>query len=209
MENVEKFMSGYKLPIGYSWNFGSGLDFEKETKKTMVMNIIIALFLIYFVMAALFESYLFPAAIWSSIIFAIIGVYWFFFLTGTTLSLLAWIGILVLIGVVVNNGIVLIDHITQLRSENISRYEAILRAGKERFRPIFMTAATTVLSMLPLCVTQARIAGDGPSYFPLARAIVGGLTFSTIITLLILPTIYVLIDDFGNYFKNIFWKSIK
>ena len=101
-------------------------------------------------MAALFESLVFPAGIWSSIIFAIIGVYWFFLFTGSTMNVMSMIGILILIGVVVNNGIVLIDHILHYRQQGLSRNEAILTAGKERLRPIIMTAATTIFSTTSL-----------------------------------------------------------
>ncbi len=165
----------------------------------MMINTLLALALIYFVMASLFESLVFPGAIWTSIIFAIVGVWWFFLITGTTFSLMAWIGVLILIGVVVNNGIVLIDHINQLRARGSGRYEAIVQAGGNRIRPILMTAGTTILSLIPLCFTTIEIGGNGPPYYPMARAIVGGLAFSTLVTLIILPTIYVLLDDFRRW----------
>jgi HAE1 family hydrophobic/amphiphilic exporter-1 len=164
---------------------------------------LLALALIYFVMASLFESLVFPGAIWTSIIFAIVGVWWFFLITGTTFSLMAWIGVLILIGVVVNNGIVLIDHINQLRAQGLRRIEAIVQAGGNRLRPILMTAGTTILSLIPLCFSTIEIGGNGPPYYPMARAIVGGLAFSTLVTLIILPTIYVLLDDLRNWASRI------
>ena len=115
--------------------------------------------------------------------------------------------ILILIGVVVNNGIVLVDHINQLRAKGIERTQAIIQAGRDRMRPILMTAGTTVLSLVPLSIGRTQIAGDGPPYFPMARAIVGGLTFCTVITLLILPTIYVLLDDLRNWSRKIVKKA--
>jgi HAE1 family hydrophobic/amphiphilic exporter-1 len=169
----------------------------------LMTNTLLALILIYLVMAALFESLVFPAAIWSSISFAVVGVWWFFLITDTSFSMMAWIGVLILIGVVVNNGIVLIDHINQLRAKGIERNQAILQAGRERFRPILMTAATTVLSLSPLCFGTTQIGGGGPPYFPMARAIVGGLSFSTLVTLIILPTIYVLLDNLRNWSRHI------
>jgi HAE1 family hydrophobic/amphiphilic exporter-1 len=171
--------------------------------QTMLVNLLLALALIYFVMAALFESLLFPAAIWTQILFSIVGVYWFFLMTGTEMSIMAMIGILILIGVVVNNGIVLVDHINQLREKGLSRKESILQAGRDRMRPILMTAGTTVLSLVPLTIVRTQIGGNGPPYFPMARAIVGGLTFSTLITLLILPTIYCILDDLRNWARRI------
>ncbi len=116
---------------------------------------------------------------------------------------MAQIGILVLIGVVVNNGIVLIDYINRLRSQGLARNEAIIQAGFQRLRPILMTAGTTVFSLIPLCIATTQIGGDGPPYFPMARAIVGGLTFSTLVTLIILSTIYILLYDLSNWGRRL------
>jgi HAE1 family hydrophobic/amphiphilic exporter-1 len=203
-KRIGQVMGRFNLPPGYTWSYGERFDFEQEAFRTMLVNLLLALALIYFVMAALFESLLFPAAIWTQIIFAVVGVYWFFLITGTTMSLMAMIGILILIGVVVNNGIVLIDYVNQLRTRGYGRREALVEAGAARLRPILMTAGTTVLSLVPLCFVATEIGGSGgPPYFPMARAIVGGLTFSTVITLLVLPTIYVLLDDLRNWSSRI------
>lgn len=202
LKRLNQVLENYELPAGYQWGFGQQRRDEENSQNLMLINILMALVLIYFVMAALFESLIHPAGIWSSIIFAIVGVYWFFFITGTTMQLMSWIGILILIGVVVNNGIVLIDHITFLRASGMPRKKAILQAGHDRFRPIVMTAATTVLGLIPLCIGNTQIGGDGPPYFPMARAIVGGLTFSTVVTLLILPTIYIILDDLRNWTRR-------
>jgi HAE1 family hydrophobic/amphiphilic exporter-1 len=200
---IGKVLEHYNFPAGVNWNYGSSFDFEQETVQTMLINTLLALALIYFVMASLFESLAFPGAIWTSIIFAIVGVWWFFLITGTTFDLMAWIGVLILIGVVVNNGIVLIDHINQLRNRGLNRYEAILQAGGNRIRPILMTAGTTILSLIPLCFTRVQIGGGGPPYYPMARAIVGGLAFSTLVTLIILPEIYLLLDDFRSWSRRV------
>lgn len=146
-------------------------------------------------MASLFESLLYPTSVLSCIFFGVVGIFWFFFITNTTFDLMAFIGILILMGIVVNNGIVLVDHINHLRGEGLSRRDAVIQGGRDRMRPILMTAATTVLGLIPLCIGTTQIGGDGPPYFPMARAIVGGLTFSTIVTLLVLPSIYVILDD--------------
>ena len=125
------------------------------------------------------------------------------------MSVMGMIGILVLIGVVVNNGIVLVDHIIHLRNEGLSRENAMLQAGKDRLRPIIMTAATTIFSLLPLTMVKTQIGGGGPPYFPMARAIVGGLTFSTIVTLFFLPTIYILLDNMRIWSRSIIKSSIQ
>lgn len=198
---IKALMDGIKLPPGYSWSFGRGVRRAQDTQNTMVTNMLLAVALIYIVMAALFESVLHPAAIISSIIFSIIGVFWFFFFTGTVFSIMAMIGLLILMGLVVNNGIVMVDHINNLRREGHSRHEAILQGASDRLRPILMTVATTILGLLPLAVGGAQIGGDGPPYFPMARAIIGGLLFSSIVSLLMLPTIYTLLDDLGHWGK--------
>jgi HAE1 family hydrophobic/amphiphilic exporter-1 len=200
---ISKVLGQYDFPPGVSWNYGRTFDFEGEAVKTMLINTLLALALIYFVMASLFESLVFPGAIWTSIIFAVVGVWWFFLVTGTIFDLMAWMGVLILIGVVVNNGIVLIDHINQLRARGLSRYEAIVQAGGNRIRPILMTAGTTILSLIPLCFTTVAIGGDGPPFFAMARAIVGGLAFSTMVTLIILPEIYLLLDDLRQWSRRI------
>ncbi|TVQ15682.1 MAG: efflux RND transporter permease subunit [Balneolaceae bacterium] len=196
---IKKVMDQINYPAGYGWSYGRSFTQASDSMNHMLINILLALILIYLVMASLFESMIYPAAIITSILFAVIGVYWFFMITGTAFDLMAMIGILILMGVVVNNGIVLIDYINQLRADGMSRQEAIITGGKHRMRPILMTAATTVLGLLPLCVGNTLIGGNGPPYYPMARAIVGGLTFSTVITMIVLPVIYVMLDDLKNW----------
>ncbi len=206
---VERIMERVAFPPGYTWNFGRRMDREEQTEQILLINFLLALVLIYLVMAGLFESLITPAAIWTSIIFAIVGVMWFLFITGTTFSIMAAIGVLILIGIVVNNGIVLLDHVIQLRSQGVQRIEALVRGGKDRLRPILMTVLTTVLGLVPLCLGTTQIGGDGPPYFPMARAIVGGLLFSTIVTLLVLPTIYLLLDDLRNWSRRVAKAVVK
>ncbi|MFZ9935089.1 MAG: efflux RND transporter permease subunit, partial [Arenimonas sp.] len=183
------------LPVGYSWSESKGRFNGGDAAGQMGMNTLIALLMILIVMAALFESLLMPLAILSSILFSALGVFWLFALTGTTFSILASIGILVLMGVVVNNGIVLFEHINTLRRSGHARTEALIMGCKERLRPILMTMGTTILGMLPLCFGTTQIGGDGPAYYPMARAVAGGLAFSSIVSLIFLPTIYAALDD--------------
>lgn len=204
---IAGIMDQINYPAGYGWSYGRSFDEDQQAMDEMVINMLLAMFLIYLVMASLFESILFPSSIISSIFFAIIGVFWFFLITGTTFSFMAMIGILILMGIVVNNGIVLIDHITQLRNAGYSRFDAITKGGRDRMRPILMTAGTTVLGLLPLCIGTTQIGGDGPPYFPMARAIVGGLTFSTVITLVILPSIYIILDDVKLWATRVWQKA--
>lgn len=192
---IKEVMNKIIYPAGYSWGYGRSFDDDAEALNVMLFNISIAFFLIYLVMASLFESLIYPSSILTCILYGIVGIFWFFFLTGTTFDFMTMIGILILMGIVVNNGIVLIDHILHLRSEGLSRHKAIVQGGKDRMRPILMTAGTTVLGLIPLALGTTLIGGDGPPYFPMARAIIGGLTFSTVVTLIVLPSIYIILDD--------------
>ncbi|HRQ63346.1 MAG TPA: efflux RND transporter permease subunit [Xanthomonadaceae bacterium] len=192
---IETRMNALSLPPGYRWSFGGGFSDADTAGEQMMFNTLIAVLLIFIVMAAVFESLLYPLAIVTAIGFSILGVFWFFFLTGTTFSLMASIGILILIGVVVNNGIVLVEHVNNLRHQGLSRHDALVQGCRDRLRPILMTVATTVLGMLPLAISGTQLGGGGPPYFPMARAIIGGLIFSTVISLVVLPTLYTVLDD--------------
>lgn len=192
---MEAALKRMKFPPGYSWSFGGRFNDDDDAGKRMLLNTALALVMIVVVMAALFESLLFPLAIVSGVGFSALGVFWLFWVTGTTFSIMASIGILVLMGVVVNNGIVMVEHINNLRRAGMSRTDALVAGSRERLRPILMTMGTTVLGMFPLCLEGPQLGGDGPPYFPMARAIVGGLVFSTVVSLLFLPTIYAILDD--------------
>ena len=200
---IKQMMDSINLPPGYQWSFGEGVQQDDSDNQTMVTNMLLAALMIYIVMAALFESLLHPAAILSGIVFSIFGVFWFFLITGTSFGIMAMIGILILMGVVVNNGIVMVDHINQLRRQGLSRYAAVVEGATHRLRPILMTMSTTILGLVPLAVGNTTIGGDGPPYFPMARAIIGGLAFSTVISLLVLPTIYILLDDLGLWSSKV------
>ncbi len=207
-EAIKAKMDLMNLPAGYGWAFGAGFEDDQEAMQRMLFNILLAIALIYIVLAAQFESLIYPVSMICTILYSVIGVYWFFLFTGTTFTLMAMIGILILIGVVVNNGIVLIDHVNQLRLAGLGREEALLRAGRERLRPILMTVGTTVLGLAPLCIGTTQIGGNGPPYFPMARAIVGGLLFSTFVSLVLLPTIYTWLDIIRHW-PAALWRVIR
>lgn len=196
---MEATLKAISFPAGYSYTFeGGAFEDEAEANKQMMFNLLIALIMIYVVMAAVFESLLFPSAIMSGVLFSVFGVFWLFWLTGTEFNIMAFIGILVLMGVVVNNGIVMIEHINNLRRRGLSRTDALVEGSRERLRPILMTMGTAILAMIPIAMTTTQMGGDGPPYYPMARAIAGGLAFSTIVSLLFLPTIYAILDDLRN-----------
>lgn len=193
---MEERLKQVAFPPGYTFSFdGGGGQDDQEAMQQMLFNLLLALVMIYVVMAAVFESLLFPSAIMSGVVFSVLGVFWLFWLTGTEFNVMAFIGILVLMGVVVNNGIVMIEHINNLRRGGMSRTDALVEGSRERLRPILMTMGTAILAMVPISLGQTQMAGDGPPYFPMARAIAGGLAFSTVVSLLFLPTIYAILDD--------------
>ena len=194
-KSVEETLDRVQFPPGYGYTFnGAGFNINFDGMDQMVSAIFIALILMVVIMAAVFESLLFPAAIMSCVLFSIYGVYWLFWLTGTEMNIMAVIGILVLMGVVVNNGIVMIEHINNLRRRGVSRTEALIEGSRERLRPIMMTMGTAILAMVPIALNTTTADGM-PPYYPMARAIAGGLAFSTVVSLLFLPTIYALLDD--------------
>jgi HAE1 family hydrophobic/amphiphilic exporter-1 len=209
---VEPIMNDYPLPAGYSWKFGRGFEENDKAMQTMMQNLALAVVLIFLVMASLFESTLYPLSIITSILFAIVGAIWFLTLTGTTITMMAMIGFMILVGVVVNIGIVLIAHVIDLRASGMPREAAILQAGRDRLRPILMTTMTTLLGMMPLAIGDAMVGGggggEGPAYYPMARAIIGGLAFSAVISLLIVPMFYVWFDDLHSWAKRLFSRPV-
>jgi len=202
-ETITTIMNKINYPSGYQWSFDGNTRNRGMQSSSMTSNLFIAVALIFIVMAALFESLLFPFCVISSILFSYIGVFFFFALTGTQYTIMAAVGMLILIGVVVNNGIVLIDHINQLRIQGLNRSDAVLQAGRDRLRPILMTVSTTVVGLIPLAVSVSTVGGNqGPAYFPMARAIIGGLTFSTVVSLLVLPSLYCWLDDLRAWSRD-------
>jgi HAE1 family hydrophobic/amphiphilic exporter-1 len=201
---VKSLMDQIELPPGYSWKEGRGFERTDETQAMMATNILLGIACIFLVMAALFESLLLPfSIILGSILFSIFGVFLFFAATGTTFSFMAMIGIMILIGVVVNNGIVLVDHVNNLRMGGLSRGEAIVEAGRDRLRPILMTVATTIVGLTPLALGTTQIGGDGPPYYPMARAIIGGLAFSTVVSLFVVPALYIYFDKLAAWGRKV------
>ncbi len=198
-------MDSLDYPRGYGWTYGFWTQRQESEDLDLLFNVLLALFMVYFVMASLFESLAHPFSIMFSLPFALVGVTWFLYLTGTPFNIMSKIGLMVLMGIVVNNGIVLIDHINNLRRQGLSRSEAILSGCQERFRPILMTATTTIVGLIPLALGTTGM--FELRYFPLARTVMGGLISSTLLTLVVLPTYYTLVDDLANWLKRTWWLS--
>lgn len=202
---VTETMNSLSYPAGYGWSFGFWTAREEKEDQEFYFNLLLALFMVYFVMASLFESLAHPFAIMTSLPFGMVGVAWTLYLTGTPLNLMAMIGLMVLVGIVVNNGIVMLDHVNNLRRQGLPRSQAILHGCRERFRPILMTASTTVVGLFPLAVGTSGI--FELRYFPLARTVMGGLVASTVLTLIVLPTYYTLFDDLAIWLKRTWLAS--
>jgi HAE1 family hydrophobic/amphiphilic exporter-1 len=214
-KSVEAQLAGYRMPPGYGWKFGRGFENEDEAGQTMLFNLLLAIAMIYLVMAAVFESTILPVSIITSIVMAMVGVLWFLFATRTTVTFMALIGVQILIGVVVNIGIVLVAHINDLRAAGMERMQAIVQAAQDRLRPILMTTLTASLGLLPLAdlipfvdrEAQLAVGVGGPSYAPMARAIMGGLLFGAVTSLFVVPAFYVWLDDAIQATRRFFEKT--
>jgi HAE1 family hydrophobic/amphiphilic exporter-1 len=202
-KGVDAAMAEFPLPPGVSWKYGRSVEDSDDTAATMQMNILLAIALIFLVMASLFESLLYPVSILTSIVFAIVGVFWGLTISGTPMSFMAMLGIMILIGVIVNIGIVLIAHVIDLRKEGMNRHDAIIEAARHRLRPILMTSLVTLLAMLPIAVGNTQIGGDGPAYYPMARALMSGLFFGSITSIFYVPLFYVWLDDLNNWRQRV------
>ncbi len=206
---ISKIMEDVQLPPGYSWSMGRNWRMMRQGESESMFAIVLAIILIYIVMASLFESFIHPLTIMLSVPFALIGVWFLFWATGTNLTTMGWLGIIVVCGLVVNNGIILIDAINTRRRAGLSRTEAIRIGGRNRLRPILMTTLTTIIGLAPLVVPAMFPSLFGPQegraamYAPVGIAVVGGLLTSTPLTLFLMPIIYVYLDDFVLWMKRI------
>ena len=209
MGAVQGALSGFQLPQGYEWDFGRSMR-EMQQESTMAQaTLLLAILLIYMIMAALFENFVQPFTILLSIPFSLIGVGVLMKLAGQARSQAADMGLLILAGIVVNNAIVLIDHINRLRREGMSRDQAVVLGGKHRLRPILMTAITTILGLSPMVApfflpsVFGQPEGRAAFWAPVGLVILGGLTTSTFLTLLVTPTIYTLVDDATRFLRRV------
>jgi HAE1 family hydrophobic/amphiphilic exporter-1 len=192
---VEDRMEGFTVPEGYSWDWGQWGHNRDEALGTMVRGVILSLVAVILLMAALFESFTQPFAILVTLMLAFFGAFWSLWMGGYDLNPIAFMGIIILIGIVVNNGIVLVDHVNSLRVSGVERRQALIEGCGDRLRPVVMTAITTIFGLIPLVVARATVAG---AYIDsIAVAVIGGLATSTLFTLLALPVWYTALEDIG------------
>ena len=192
VEDLDASLREMELPAGYELTYGGEWEEQQKAFKELTFAAILALILVYMVMASEFESLRDPFIILFSIPLALIGVTALLLATNTTFNIQGFLGVIVLVGIVVNNGIVLIDYTNLLRREyHLPLREAVLQAGQNRLRPILMTTITTVLGLVPMSL---GIGEGGEIQAPLARVVIGGLVSSTLITLVFIPVVYMLLE---------------
>jgi HAE1 family hydrophobic/amphiphilic exporter-1 len=175
------------LPSGISITLAGSYEDQQESFADLMLLGLLIIILVYIVMAAQFESLTYPGIIMTSLLFAFSGVFLILWMTGHTLNIMSMIGGIMLIGIVVKNGIVLIDYIILNRERGMSIRRSVIDAGKSRLRPVVMTTLTTILGMVPMAIGE----GQGAEMWrPMGTAVIGGLTVSTILTLLFVPVLY-------------------
>jgi HAE1 family hydrophobic/amphiphilic exporter-1 len=193
MKAVREAMDDMDFPFGYTWTFGRWQERQREKATEFLVNLVLALLLVFAVMASLFESVRQAISLMVALPFALSGAFWTLWFTGVDFDQPAAVGLLLLIGIVVNNGIVMIEHINGYRRAGMARFEAMLKGGRERLRPILMTAITTLVSLVPIVIQKPSL--GGVYYYSMALVIMGGLFVSTFLTSILLPTTTTIVED--------------
>ena len=190
---IDQAMGGLEMPRGYRWDKGARYERLQEDDAAQQFALMMSVMFVFLLMGVLFESFVLPLSVIVSIPFSFLGVYWTLYLTDTDFSVLALIGTVILVGVVVNNAIVLVDLANRYRDEGMERFDALVEAGRHRFRPILMTTFTTAFGLIPMAVGNSNMVGM--PYAPLGRTMMGGLMASTVLTLVLVPLFYTFFDD--------------
>jgi multidrug efflux pump subunit AcrB len=191
-DELEQRFRALPLPPGFSLQLGGQTQQQREAFGSLKFTTVLALLLVYMVMASQFKSLLDPFIIMFSVPLGMIGVIWALFLTNTTLNVTSFMGIIMMVGIVVSNGVLLVEYINELRRHGQGLHEAVVRAGRTRLRPIVMTSLTTLVGLFPMAL---GIDVGSEANAPLARAVIGGLAVSTVLTLVLIPTLYVILEE--------------
>jgi len=197
--DVQKAMAEFQLPQGTYWAFGQQQQRRSEEFAGLGLAIFLAIALIYMLLAAQFESLAYPLVVLFTVPLCVVGVILALFLTDRAFGLTAFVGLLLLIGIVVKNGILLVDYTNQLRAYGMERNGAILKASPTRLRPILMTSISAILGMIPLA---ASMGAASSLQAPLATVVIGGLATSTILTLFVVPVMYTYVDDLARRIRK-------
>ncbi len=205
---LEKVMDGVSLPRGYSWSEDSPSRAAEEEIRALLLSMLLSITLVFLLMGVLFESVILPVSILVTIPFALFGALWSLYLFQGSVDPLSIIGMVILCGVVVNNGIVLLDLIERLRRQGLPRATAILEGTRARLRPIVMTATTTIVGLLPMALFGQTEEGS-MSYVGLSIAVAGGLAFCTVLTAFAVPMAYSFADDFSAWLRGVWHRVLK
>jgi len=189
--DLKKALSSLEIPSGVFVKFGGEVEEQKKVFKDLTILLVMGILLVYMVMASLFGNLRDPFIIMFSVPFAFTGVLYAFYLTGTTLGIMSFMGVIMLMGIVVNNAIVLLDYIHLLQRRGRPLFEAVTEAGRNRLRPVLMTTLTTFFGMFPMAISN-RVGAE--AWNPLGITMLGGLTVSTLVTLVLVPTIYYIME---------------
>lgn len=198
-KDIQTALKDLHMPSGYYWDWGTDQKRRADEFSGMNLAVFLAIGLIYMLLASQFESFIHPLTILVSVPLSALGVVLALFLTNRSFGLTAFIGLLMLVGIVVKNGILLVDYTNTLRGRGIPRTDAVLTAGPTRLRPILMTTSATVLGMLPIAM---GIGKGSEMNAPMATAVIGGLLASTFLTLFVVPTVYTIFDDLAIRFNH-------
>ncbi len=199
VKKIEQIQSEIAVPSDMMLIMGGTAEDQQEAYFYLILAVLVGALLVYMVMAGQFESLLDPFIIMFTVPLSIIGVFILLFVTNTPISVMALIGIVILVGIAVNNGIVLVDYTNQLRSRGVGLYEAAEESGITRIRPVLMTALTTIIGMIPLALKL----GDGSeTWAPLAVAVIGGMCATTLLTLVVIPCLYIIFEEWSEKIKN-------
>ena len=191
-EDLESAFANLQLPTGFSLKLAGQIQQQRETFQGLQFATFLALLLVYMVMAAQFKSLIDPFIIMFSVPMGFPGVILILYLTNTTLSTTSMMGIIMMLGIVVSNGVLLVDYTNVLRRKGRPLFEAVVTASRTRLRPILMTSLATVFGLLPMAIGFGT---GGETNAPLARSVVGGLSVSTLLTLFLVPTMYVILEE--------------
>ena len=197
--SIQAVIDETEIPQGVNVNVGGTYEDQQETFADMIMLLILIVLLVYIVMASQFEDFMKPLIIMSAAVMAVPGIIWALFITGVSLDMIGALGVILLIGIVVKNGIVLVDYTNLMRERGYELNEAIALSGQSRLRPVLMTAFTTILGMVPMALSNSE---GSEMWQPLGIVVIGGLLVSTIITLLIVPILYAITSRHGDRNKE-------
>ncbi len=191
-QDIEDKLKALPTPPGFTFQMGGQIQQQREAFGSLKFTSVLAIILVYMVMASQFRSLLDPFIIMFSVPLGMIGVVWALFLTRTTLNVTSFMGIIMMVGIVVSNGVLLVEYMNELRRQGLPLREAVVKGGRTRLRPILMTSLTTLVGLLPMAL---GIGTGSEANAPLARAVIGGLAVSTVLTLLFIPTLYVMLEE--------------